>query len=105
MALPSLTPEQRSSALAKAAEARRARAALKVDLKKGVRTFEEVLKAAPSDPLIGKTKVQQILNALPGVGVVKATALMEQAGIADSRRMAGLGERQAERLSELVAAI
>jgi hypothetical protein len=104
MALPSLTPEQRAAALAKAAEARQARSALKGDLKSGSRTFEDVVNAAPGDDLIGRTKVYQILTALPGIGQVKAKALMEQAGIADSRRMSGLGHRQAERLKELLAA-
>jgi ribosomal protein S13 len=35
-----------------------------------------------------------LLKAVPGVGAVKAAALLEQAGIDPDRRAAGLGERQ-----------
>ena len=45
MALPTLTPEQRTQALAKAAEARKKRAELKGELKSGKRTLEDVLDA------------------------------------------------------------
>ncbi|HTI25539.1 MAG TPA: integration host factor, partial [Kutzneria sp.] len=42
MALPTLTPEQRAEALAKAAEARKARTALLASIKSGETTFGEV---------------------------------------------------------------
>ena len=49
MALPTLTPEQRTQALAKAAEARKKRAEVKGELKSGKRTLADVLKRASGD--------------------------------------------------------
>jgi hypothetical protein len=91
---PSLTPEQRTAALAKAAEARRARAEVKERLKMGSVSFRQVLVDAESDEMIGGIKVLAILESLPGVGKVKARRTMEQIGIADTRRIRGLGEQQ-----------
>lgn len=98
MALPTLTPEQRAEALAKAAEARKARSELLASIKSGKQSIEKVLKAAKDDKTIGKTKVAQLLKAVPGLGAVKVAALMEQAGIDKDRRAAGLGARQREAL-------
>jgi len=98
LALPTLTPEQRAAALAKAAEARKARSELLAAIKSGEKSIENVLKAAKDDKTIGKTKVAQLLKAVPGLGAVKVAALMEQAGIDKDRRAAGLGARQREAL-------
>ncbi len=97
---PQLTDEQRQAALAKAAEARRARAELKEKLKMGVLDFDEVLAKADDDELVGKTKVLAVLESLPGVGKVKARRAMEEIGIAESRRLRGLGENQRQKLRE-----
>ncbi|TDQ04485.1 integration host factor, actinobacterial type [Labedaea rhizosphaerae] len=94
MALPTLTPEQRAEALAKAAEARKARSALLADIKDGKQSIATVLGKAKEDKTIGKTKVAALLKAVPGIGAVKVAALLEQAGIDPDRRAAGLGDRQ-----------
>jgi hypothetical protein len=94
---PVLTPEQREQALAKAAEARRARAELKEKLKMGSLTLAELL-AGSDDDHIGKMKVLAVIEALPGVGKVKARRTMEEIGIADTRRVRGLGEQQRKAL-------
>ena len=94
MALPKLTDEQRKAALAKAAEARKARAELKAELKRGGTTLKDVLDKAETDEIIGKTKVSAILEALPKVGKVKAKEIMDELEIAQTRRLRGLGERQ-----------
>lgn len=94
MALPTLTPEQRAEALAKAAEARKARSALLADIKDGKQSIAAVLGKAKEDKTIGKTKVAALLKAVPGIGAVKVAALLEQAGIDPDRRAAGLGDRQ-----------
>jgi hypothetical protein len=91
---PVLTDEQRKAALEKAAEARRIRAELKDRLKMGSVTLAEVLEVAAGDEIIGKTKVLAVLESLPGVGKVKARRLMEDIGIAESRRLRGLGDQQ-----------
>ena len=98
MALPPLTPEQRAEALDKAAAARRARAGLKVQLKTGGATLAEVLKSGESDDVIGKMKVIAVLEAMPGVGKVRAQQIMERLEISPSRRVRGLGAKQREAL-------
>ena len=83
---PQLTPEQRQAALAKAAEARKARAEIKEKLKMGSLTLGEALDRADSDDAIGRLKVVTFLESLPGVGKVKARRLMEEIGIAENWR-------------------
>lgn len=100
MPLPQLTDEQRKEALAKAAEARKARAELKEQLKRGDITLKEVLDKASTDEIIGKTKVSALLESLPKVGKVKAKEIMDELEIAQTRRLRGLGERQRRALLE-----
>ena len=94
MALPNLTPEQRQAALAKAAEARQARTQLLRELKTGSLTMSAVLARAKDDAVVGKTKVAQLIKALPGYGPAKVAAVLDEAGIPAERRAAGLGDRQ-----------
>lgn len=98
MALPTLTAEQRTAALAKAAEARKARAALKVRLKSSGTTLADVLDSGETDDVIGKMKVVAVLEAMPGVGKVRAQQLMSRLEISPSRRVRGLGVKQREAL-------
>ena len=97
---PTLTPEQRTAALAKAAEARAARADIKARLKMGSITLREALSS--DDKNIGKLKVVSMLESLPGVGKVKARKLMEEVGIAENRRVQGLGEQQKRQLLKIL---
>ncbi len=94
MPLPSLTPEQRAAALAKAAEARRERAEVKNRLKHSGVSLSDVLKDGQSNEVIGKMKVSALLESLPGVGKVRAAQIMERIGIAETRRVRGLGANQ-----------
>ncbi|MCA1726569.1 MAG: integration host factor [Actinobacteria bacterium] len=93
MPLPTLTEEQRRDALAKAAEARRKRAEVKGKLKSGELSLRNILETQ-SDDTVGKMKVSSVLEALPGVGKVKARKLMEQLDISATRRVRGLGAKQ-----------
>ncbi len=93
---PQLTPEQRAQALAKAAEARAARAELKNQLKMGSVSLSEALSS--TDSTVGKLKVVSLLESLPGVGKVKARKIMDEIGIADNRRVQGLGQQQRQSL-------
>jgi hypothetical protein len=93
---PQLTPEQRAAALAKAAEARAARAEIKQRLKMGSITLADAL--GSDDTNIGKLKVVSLLESLPGVGKIKARRIMEGIGIADNRRVQGLGAQQRQAL-------
>lgn len=94
MPLPSLTPEQRAAALEKAAAARRARAEVKNRLKHSGATLAEVIREGQQNEVVGKMKVAALLEALPGVGKVRAKQIMERLGIAESRRVRGLGSNQ-----------
>jgi len=97
MPLPTLTPEQRTQALAKAAEARKKRAELKQQLKSGKVTLADVLQRS-GDDIVGKMKVSNVLESLPGVGKVRAQKIMEELDISASRRVRGLGAKQREQL-------
>jgi len=95
---PQLTPEQRAAALEKAAEARAARAEIKARLKMGSLSLADAL--ASDDTNVGKLKVVSLLESLPGVGKVKARRVMDEIGIADNRRVQGLGAQQRASLLE-----
>jgi hypothetical protein len=99
---PTLTPEQRTAALAKAAQARKARAELKDHLKTGRASLKDLLGKADKDEIVGKMKVLAVLESLPGTGKVKARRLMEQVGISETRRLQGLGAKQRDALLEAV---
>lgn len=94
MPLPDLDPQQRREALAKAAEARRIRAELKQMLKAGELGIGDVLDGAERSEALAKMRVQEVLEAMPAYGPIKAQRLMERLGIAASRRIRGLGTRQ-----------
>jgi hypothetical protein len=93
---PILTPEQRAAALEKAKEARAARAEIKARLKMGSLTLSDALNSDDSN--VGKLKVVSLLESLPGVGKVKARKVMDDVGIADNRRIQGLGTQQRQSL-------
>ena len=94
MALPPLTPEQRRAALEKAAAARRERAEVKNRLKHAGGSLPEVLHDGQRNDVVGKMKVLDLLQSMPGVGKVRAQQLMERIGIASTRRVRGLGTNQ-----------
>ncbi len=94
MALPPLTPEQRQAALEKAAAARRERAEVKNRLKHSGASLHEVLSEGQNNEVIGKMKVLDLLQSMPGLGKVRAKQLMERIGIAETRRVRGLGVNQ-----------
>jgi hypothetical protein len=95
---PSLSTEQRQAALERAGEARRLRAELKEKLKMGSTSLPELLELADRDEIVGKMKVLAVLESLPGLGKIKARRLMEDVGIAETRRLRGLGRNQREEL-------
>ena len=94
MALPPLTPEQRAAALEKAAASRRERAEVKSRLKHSGASISDVLRDGETNEVIGKMRVIDLLQAMPGLGKVRARQVMERLGIAESRRVRGLGTKQ-----------
>ena len=100
---PRLSRQQREAALKKAAAARRVRAETKDRLKLGLVSFEELLELADGDELVGKMKALTALESMPRLGKVKARRLMNEVGIAESRRLRGLGENQRSQLRAFFA--
>lgn len=94
MALPILTPEQRKAALEKAAIARQLRAEVKTRLKSSSASLTEVIAESKANEVIAKLRVIDLLQAMPGVGKVRAQEIMQRIGIAHSRRLRGLGANQ-----------
>lgn len=94
MTLPTLTRQQRSDALAKAAEARTRRAQVKAALKQGRLGLSEFFEEASEDEALGRMRALDLLQALPRVGATTARILMEEVGISPARRVRGLGPRQ-----------
>jgi S13-like H2TH domain len=100
VALPPLTPEQRKAALEKAAASRRERAEVKNRLKNAGATISDVLAQGQHNEVIGKMRVVDLLQSMPGLGKVRARQTMERLGIAESRRVRGLGTKQVAALQK-----
>lgn len=95
---PALTDEQRRAALEKAAAVRRSRGAARARLKSGELDLSGLLLAAEHDEALASMKVLSVLESLPRVGKVGARRLLGELGIAESRRIQGLGAHQLEAL-------
>ena len=95
---PVLTAQQRADALAKAAASRKRRAEVKSKIKSGDYTIDTVLELAQNDDAVAKMRVRELLEALSGVGKVRAQSLMERLNISPTRRIAGLGRHQIKEL-------
>ena len=95
MALPPLTPEQRQAALEKAAASRRERAEVKNRLKNSGASITDVLKRGPgATRSSARCGWSTCSSRCPGLGKVRARQMMERLGIAESRRVRGLGTKQ-----------
>jgi uncharacterized protein GlcG (DUF336 family) len=97
-----LSPQERSDALRKAAAARAARASAKERLKSGELTVAQVLDSGGTEEAIARMRVSELLEALPGIGKVRAAAIMDSLGIAASRRVRGLGIHQRRALVDFM---
>jgi hypothetical protein len=97
---PTLSPDQRQAALEKAALVRKQRAELKDRLKMGSVSLKELLDQGQNDEVVGKMKVLNVLESLPGLGKVKARRAMDEVGISETRRVQGLGDQQRRKLLE-----
>ena len=95
------TPEQRAAALKRAAERPPGRSEDRRRVKSGEVGIAAALAEGKENPVVGRIKAKRLLMALPGVGAAKAQSAMTAIGIAESRRVAGIGQRQAEKLVEL----
>jgi hypothetical protein len=98
--LPPLTPEQRQAALDKAAASRRERAAVKNRLKHSGASLAEVIAEGQKNEVVGKMRVFELLQSMPGIGKVRARQVMERLKISETRRVRGLGAKQVAALIE-----
>ena len=102
MVLRPLSASERTDALNKAAAARATRAAAKENLKNGASSAADIINSAMEDEAMARMRVSELLEALPGVGKVRAAAIMKQLGIAASRRLRGLGIHQRRALVDFI---
>jgi guanylate kinase len=97
-------PEVDRAAAAKAAvAARRARAAVKNAIHHRERSAVDVVEAAwegASTTPEASLRVRDLLTSVPSVGPTRAARVMEQLGIAESKRVGGLGVRQRRKLRD-----
>ena len=91
---PALTDDQRRLALEKAVANRRRRAEVKRALKDGQMTLADALALSTRDEAIARMRAIELVESLPALGKVKAQRVMHAVGIADSRRVQGLGTHQ-----------
>lgn len=97
MSLPYLSEDEKLNALKKAQEMRSKRAEVRVKLKQGTLTVQEVLDSV-DDEVIARMRVTYLLQSLPQIGKVTSEKIMQEIGINENRRVQGLGKRQKERL-------
>lgn len=103
--MPRVTPPEvdRVAASRAAVAARRARAAVKQDIATRQRTPLEVAETAwLGDPAQAEAslRVRELLGSIPGLGPIRIARIMEQLGIAESKRVGGLGSRQRRALRD-----
>ena len=61
-------------------------------------SLSELFAQSERDEFVAKMNVVSVLEALPGVGKVRARRWMEENSIPDTRRVQGLGANQREAL-------
>ncbi len=101
MAIPYMSDEDRTKALNHAKAMRTKRAQVLRDLSEGKTTVAALIEGAKDDEVVGRIKVISMLKALPGYGDARAHDVLDRLGIAESRRLRGLGIRQRTALLEL----
>jgi hypothetical protein len=97
--VPGRSREQRLRALQQANEIRSARAKLKRDLGSGKLDLAGIV-AHPPDWVM-TARVRDVLLALPRIGPVKAGRILAHCGIAHSKTLGGLTDRQRVELIDL----
>lgn len=97
--VPELTKEQRIANLEKAKQMRKERTELRSQLASGVLTVCDLINLAErGDKAASGMRVKQMISALPGYVFKKTQALMHALSISESKRVGGLGVKQAQAL-------
>lgn len=90
---PALDDDARARGRQRALEARRRRADIKARLAAGG-SIREVLDLREEDPAVARMRARDLVEACPGIGSARATRILTECQIAESRRLRGLGEHQ-----------
>ncbi|MDQ4501128.1 integration host factor, actinobacterial type [Sinomonas sp. ASV322] len=104
MGLIPLTSEERQEAVSKATAARARRAEVKAALKAGSLSLDKLFRQAEEDEALARLKVTELLESFHGIGPVRSLAILDQLGIAPSRRLRGLGVHQRQALIDFLEA-
>lgn len=94
MSISPASPDALAEARAAALRARQRRSEVKQALRERRISIASVLDLAETDDVIAHIRVLEILKAIPRVGDKRAHAVMDRLGIADGRRLRGLGKHQ-----------
>jgi hypothetical protein len=98
--VPARSSEQRRRGLEQANEIRSARATLKKQLAAGTIELAPILAHPPA--WRRTARVRNLLLAVPKIGTVKASRLLTQCGIAHSKTLGGLTDRQRRELINIL---
>jgi guanylate kinase len=106
--MPRMTPPpvDRAAAAKAAVAARRARAEVKHDVAERRRTALDVADtgwSAESTAPEATLRVRELLTSIPGIGPTRVARIMDDLGIAESKRVGGLGVRQRVILGDWLA--
>ena len=82
------------AALEAAKESRRRMAEVRNKVRSGEWTLERAFQSLEAS----RIRVESLVRCLPGVGPAKAASIVKAAGVADGRRVGGLGPHQVKRL-------
>ena len=87
-----------------AVAARRARAEVKRQVSTGQRSASEVLAAASRDATLPEAslRVSELIGSIPWLGPTRTAKIMQELRISPSKRLAGLGVHQYQRLHEFL---
>ena len=91
---PALSESARAEALAKSIHSRQRRAVIKSRIRSGELSVNEILNLAQGEEVIARMRVRELLESMPGLGKIRAAALMEKLAISPTRKIAGLGKHQ-----------
>lgn len=100
--MPALSGDERAAALRKATQVRMERRAFKDALERGDVPLGLAIERAKGKEALAGIRVLDLLQCYSGIGPRRAETLMDDLGIARSRRIRGLGPRQASALLKRV---
>ena len=91
---PEMSDEDRRRALELSKESRQIRAKYKGLINSGELSIIDFLTMAESNSILGKMRVKDLLESVPGYGKVRVENLMKKSEISPTRRVQGLGKKQ-----------